>query len=96
MRRILSKGDSPPLVIVLIYIEAYGISIFSPDPRFDADIFGMTTPNTRIITGIAAKNGTYIIPSMGRSIGIIRRYVNVKMDMGMINEIKDATLTRLK
>ena len=43
--------------MVLMYIEAYGISIFKPETRLDARVLGMNIPPTMMIRGTMAMKG---------------------------------------
>jgi hypothetical protein len=87
----LSYGDKPPLVIVLIYIEAYGISIFNPATLFEAAVFGSMIPITRIRRGSASKIGEIKAPveikGIGGSILINDRIFRIPVNMREINEI---------
>jgi hypothetical protein len=96
--RKLSNGDKPPLVITLMYIEAYGISIDSPDIFEDEINFGKITPINIITKGIRNETLVIVNPFFGKNdrtcqIPLKKRNARV---MGIISERIEIELIMLK
>jgi hypothetical protein len=98
MRLKLSYGESPPLHMTLIYIDAYGISTFNVSIRLEEKVAGSTLPIMTITREIRRVPGISMSPLKGSDDIPFQTPVKYRIviDRGMNKDTNANAPTKLK